>query len=87
MLSKLPFGDGRSDKGNCTAGYRESHGYRGLPKGSVRMGYQGNQQLEFEAATTRIPVSLQRSAALKTLPDGIKSTCPSGTECSASLSP
>lgn len=26
------------DKGNCTAGVREAHGYQGLPKGSVRMG-------------------------------------------------
>jgi len=28
---------------NCTAGRGESHGYQGLPKGSVRKGYQGNQ--------------------------------------------
>src|SRR5580658_8614245 len=37
------FGDGRSDKGNCTAGRGEVHGYQGLPKGSVRKGYLGNQ--------------------------------------------
>jgi hypothetical protein len=24
------------DKGNCTAGGSEAHGYQGLPKGSVR---------------------------------------------------
>jgi hypothetical protein len=43
-VAKLLFRDGRSDKGNCTAGQRESHGYQGLPKGSVRTGYQGNQR-------------------------------------------
>jgi len=37
------FGDGRLDKTNCTAGQCESHGYQGLPKGSVRTGYEGNQ--------------------------------------------
>ncbi len=42
-MAKLLFGDGRSDKGNCTAGQGEPHGYQGLPKGSVRKGYQGNQ--------------------------------------------
>jgi hypothetical protein len=42
-MAKLLFGDGRSDKGNCTAGRVESHGYQGLPKGSVRKGYLGNR--------------------------------------------
>src|SRR5258706_7377301 len=42
-MAKLLFGDGRSDKGNCTAGRVESHGYQGLPKGSVRKGYLRNQ--------------------------------------------
>src|SRR6476659_2542839 len=34
--------DGRPDKANCTSGSHESHGYRGLPKGSVPKGYLGN---------------------------------------------
>src|SRR5579872_4888943 len=32
----------RPDKANCTSGSHEPHGYQGLPKGSVRTGYQGN---------------------------------------------
>jgi hypothetical protein len=32
------------NKCNCTAGRVESHGYQGLPKGSVRVGYLGNQR-------------------------------------------
>src|SRR5712671_7729740 len=34
--------DGLPDKANCTTGRHESHGYQGLPKGSVRTGYLGN---------------------------------------------
>ncbi len=30
------------DKANCTSGRHEPHGYQGLPKGSVRLGYEGN---------------------------------------------
>jgi len=30
------------DKANCTTGCAELHGYQGLPKGSVRPGYDGN---------------------------------------------
>jgi hypothetical protein len=33
----------RPDKANCTSGRQEPHGYQGLPKGSVRTGYEGNQ--------------------------------------------
>src|SRR5258708_3750874 len=33
----------RPDKANCTSGPHEPHGYQGLPKGSVRTGYQGNR--------------------------------------------
>jgi len=33
----------RPDKANCTSGPQEPYGYQGLPKGSVRLGYQGNQ--------------------------------------------
>ncbi len=43
-MTKLLSGDGQSDKGNCTAGQAEAHGYQGLPKGSVRKGYQGNRE-------------------------------------------
>src|SRR5260370_9105489 len=35
--------DGLPDKANCTTGRHESHGYQGLPKGSVRTSYQGHQ--------------------------------------------
>jgi hypothetical protein len=34
--------DGLSDKGHCKARTKESYGYQGLPKGSVRPGYLGN---------------------------------------------
>jgi hypothetical protein len=33
----------RPDKANCTSGRQEPHGYQGLPKGSVRTGYEGNR--------------------------------------------
>ncbi len=51
-MAKLLFRDGRLDKVNCTAGWGESHGYQGLPKGSVRTGYQGNQQQDDGEALT-----------------------------------
>jgi len=35
--------DDRSDKANCTTRHGEPHGYQGLPKGSVRTGYQRNR--------------------------------------------
>jgi hypothetical protein len=41
------------NKCNCTAGRGESHGYQGLPKGSVRTSYQGNQ-LEDPQVTAKI---------------------------------
>src|SRR6266851_7201157 len=34
--------DGLPDKANCTTGRHESHGYQGLPQGSVRTSYQGH---------------------------------------------
>src|SRR5258708_39440695 len=34
--------DGLPDKANCTTGRHESHCYQGLPKGSVRTGYEGH---------------------------------------------
>jgi hypothetical protein len=34
----------RPDKANCTSGRQEPHGYQGLPKGSVRTGYEGNRE-------------------------------------------
>src|SRR5262249_15115744 len=34
---------GLSDKGHCKAHAKESYGYQGLPKGSVRPGYLGNR--------------------------------------------
>ena len=34
----------RPNKANCTSGSHEPHGYQGLPKGSVRTGYEGNQR-------------------------------------------
>ncbi len=53
-MAKLLFGDGRSDKGNCTAGRVESHGYQGLPKGSVRKGYLRNQGVVGRTARDRL---------------------------------
>jgi hypothetical protein len=44
--------DGRVDKGNCTAGRDESHGYQGLPGGGVRTSDQGNQNLVVSAGST-----------------------------------
>src|SRR6266852_7154599 len=58
--------DGLSDKGHCKAGYQESYGYQGLPKGSVRTSYDRNR-------VKLTSVLLQDGGESKT--DGIAGEC------------
>src|SRR5258708_378365 len=56
--ANLAYQDGRPDKANCTSGHHEPHGYQGLPKGSVRMDYQGNLKKNRSWGEKGAPIAL-----------------------------